>query len=579
MLSRAQNYIGIRDSRWLLVFIAILLFGLYFRFFTIDYGLPWLVASDEGHEINRALRLAQGEIDLERSDKGGLYYVLFVEYGIYFLFSLLAGKVSGPSEFATHFVQDPSMFYILGRSAVVVLSLMIILVTYKIGQKFFNKTVGLISMSLVAVSPAMVQNAQHINVDTPMTLLALITVYVCLNAVSNRKINPMTCGAILALAVMTKFPAVLLIIPIFIAYWYHDQNLNLIQKIWNIQIIYFVFAFILVYAIGNPAGVVVYGSKFGALLGIYSPISADPLLALENEGTSRNLWAYYFNVLLDGFGVLALMSSLIGIVLMLVLQRLKAVILLSFALLLFIACATTSSTHLYYARYMVPVYPFLALFAAYLIYLVADKTSIKFEHQKPVKYGFLIFLSCFILTLEPMYKSYKWVLTFQKENTRIAAKNWIENNIEPNTSILLRGNPIQRATLTVPLDNIASNYDVLITKVKETSSSANAVRYLELLKTQVFNKHYDLRTYRLFEPNKSVDSYLSEGVTIFIIDRRKFAPEYLDRDLKGSSEVKESRKLLYQHLQDTERFEKIFDISPETDNRNGPPIEVYKFNA
>ena len=60
---------------------------------------------------------------------------------------------------------------------------------------------------------------------------------------------------------------------------------------------------------------------------------------------------------------------------MLVKQHRKAIILMTFPLALFIACAGTSSTHLYYVRYMVPIYPFLALFAAYLVLMLADQVG------------------------------------------------------------------------------------------------------------------------------------------------------------------------------------------------------------
>ena len=575
MLSKTRIYLGISETKWLLAFFSTLFVGLLLRIFSLDHGLPWVVGPDEGFEIHRALKLGLGQIDLERAGKGGLYYLLFIEYGIYYLFLLLSGKVNNPHDFATLFDQDPSMFWILGRFTVMILSLLIIFMTYKIGQKFFSVTVGLIGMALIAVSPEMVENSQYINVDTPMSLLALIIVYLCLNAITEKKINSVTWGAVLAVAVMTKLPAILLFIPMLVAYWYVNQDLSLIRKLGNIQVIYFGLSFLLIYAVTNPAGVVVYGTKIGTILGIYtSQTAVDPDHLLINAGASVNLWAYYVNVLLNGFGLTALMTGLVGIVLMLVKQRRKAIILMSFPLALFIAIAGTSSTHLYYSRYMVPIFPFLALFAAFLITYIATQVGEKIGRQKSMVISLVIVASCFILVAPPLVKSYQWTTKFLKQHTSEVAMHWIEDNVDPGTAILLKGNPVRRQSLVVPLSNIASNYDVLIEEMKNVSPVK--ARYLELQKTSPHLKRYDLHTFRFFEPIASVDSYVAKGVSIFIINRNLFASENLKYINKFSNEVNESRNLFYQDLQDNERFEKVFDISPELENRIGSHIEIYK---
>ena len=167
-------------------------------------------------------------------------------------------------------------------------------------------------MALVAASPAMVKNAEHINVDTPMTLLALIIVYLCLNSIAKKEINSVAWGAILAVAVMTKLPAVLLFIPMLIAYWYVNRELSLIRKLSNIQVFYFSLSFLLIYAITNPAGALDYATKIGTILGVYTSQKAiDSDYLYLNAGSPINLWVYYFNVLLAGFGLMALMTGLV----------------------------------------------------------------------------------------------------------------------------------------------------------------------------------------------------------------------------------------------------------------------------
>ena len=49
--------------------------ALSLRLLGIGQGLPHVVGPDEGFEIHRALKLGMGEIDLDRSAKGGFFYL------------------------------------------------------------------------------------------------------------------------------------------------------------------------------------------------------------------------------------------------------------------------------------------------------------------------------------------------------------------------------------------------------------------------------------------------------------------------------------------------------------------------
>ena len=189
----------------------------------------------------------------------------------------------------------------------------------------------------------------------------------------------------------------------------------------------------------------------------------------------------------------------------------------------------------------------------------------------------VIVASCFILVAHPLVESYQWTTKFLKQNTREVAMHWIEENVDPGTAILLAGNPIRRQSLVVPLSNIASNYDVLIEEMKNVS--AVKTKYLEIQKNSPYSKRYDLHTFRFFKPIESVDSYVAKGVSFFIINRNLFAPENSEKNARFSNEVVESRNLFYQDLQDNKRFEKVFDLAPESENRTGRHIEIYKIKT
>ncbi|MAF26420.1 MAG: hypothetical protein CME07_00960, partial [Gemmatimonadetes bacterium] len=73
------------NARAFLFLLTTLCVGLAMRLWGDSFGLPHIFHSDEGFEVHRALRLAKGGFDIERWAKGGLYMLLCVEYGVYFL--------------------------------------------------------------------------------------------------------------------------------------------------------------------------------------------------------------------------------------------------------------------------------------------------------------------------------------------------------------------------------------------------------------------------------------------------------------------------------------------------------------
>ena len=95
-------------------------FALVICLFGINYGLPFIYWVDDYHEVMRAIELGAGKYDLLSTKKGGLYYLLFVEYGFYFVGLKLSGAIASTKEFAQLFARDPSMFYLMGRVTTVI---------------------------------------------------------------------------------------------------------------------------------------------------------------------------------------------------------------------------------------------------------------------------------------------------------------------------------------------------------------------------------------------------------------------------------------------------------------------------
>ena len=159
------------DRNTLYILLALILataFGL--RIWGIWFGLPFSYRADEYHEVFRALELGSGGFNLERTGKGGYFYVLFVEYGFLFVVLKLAGIVDSAQDFARYFARDMSLFYLLGRATTAVIGTLAVFLAYRLGTRAYSQAAGALAALFLAVDFLSVEHSHFVTVDMPMTV-------------------------------------------------------------------------------------------------------------------------------------------------------------------------------------------------------------------------------------------------------------------------------------------------------------------------------------------------------------------------------------------------------------------------
>lgn len=209
---------------------AILLLGLVLRVWGIDFGLPYLFHADEGFEVQRALQLGSGSFDFDRIAKGGYFYLLFLEYGVFFALAWLSGIVSSAEDFARLYITDPSYFYLIGRYTSAVLGTATIFYLYKLCERAGLGRFALAAALLLAVNPLHVAQCHYIVVDVPLIFLCVYAFYLFsrLNAQSSRLFYAWI-GAVIAMAAFTKLPGIVLILPLILL---HVTNTKTDSRVW-----------------------------------------------------------------------------------------------------------------------------------------------------------------------------------------------------------------------------------------------------------------------------------------------------------------------------------------------------------
>lgn len=192
--------------------LAILGAAAFLRLWGIAFGLPYdgitydALTIEEIQEVHRALKLGAGEYSMVFG-KGGLYLILFVEYGIYFVISRLFGWVHSGREFALLVLHDRTTLYVIGRVTVALMGVATCWVAYRVARRLYDENVALGAALIGALSYFHAVYSGIINVDIGAALGA----WACLLAYlkfeeSGRTRHLVFAGVLAAVAVAFKTP-------------------------------------------------------------------------------------------------------------------------------------------------------------------------------------------------------------------------------------------------------------------------------------------------------------------------------------------------------------------------------------
>lgn len=554
------------------VLVSILLGAALLRFLGLDNGLPHVVGVDEGFEVHRALRLGAGEFDLQRDAKGGFFYLLFLGYGIYFVGLFLLGRVDSPTEFAQSFVADLTPFFMIGRVTHALISVLAVYWTYRIGRRMYGERAGLFGAAVVAVSLLHVAQSHYVGVDLPMVLLVLVTLELAHGWSDARyPARPALLGVVFGFTVMHKIIGIAVLVPIALANWLRHRRHSLVRRLFARELLLAYVVAALVFMIGNPAFVLHLGTFFDGALEALTGATATGVAAGGATLEAPNLWLYYLEVLSDDLGFALLVFALAGGALAAVRRRPADLLLLATAGAFYLLIAGARTTQFYFPRYALPLIPPLGLLAGRLLDRVVGQLPMGERWRGWATAGIAI-----VLLLPAGLQSGAWSRLQTRGDSRVAARSWFESHAESGAAVFVVGNPLvdTAPNLSLPLSNTDANLDALIAEIRDAEPTK--AQMLEWRKKAALGVRFDLRTVRHFEPNGSLDEYLTQGVRYFVLDAHHFGDARLARDRKHAADVLASRARLAEACRSDPRVELAFSIDPATARLTGPAIDVFR---
>lgn len=562
-LSAPYNFLRrMADTRWqwlMLGFITLLAFTL--RIWGLDYGLPYVYHVDEHYYINTALKLGAGIIHNPPYAPTGLSNLLFGEYAGYYVAGKILGIFASAQEFETAFRRDPSVFYLLGRFTSALLGTATCLTLYWLGKSVHSPTMGLVAAGFLTVSFLHVRDSHYSAPDAAMTFFVTLSVALAFVAMRNDRRWYIYLAALAAgLAVAMKWSCLPVALTVgWASVWVGtDTNKRIIGRLLNwsvgLTILFFAFGF----AVGaaqtliNPAPYLYEAIMLGKA-------GKDGGFNIWQVDTLPG-WLFYGKALLIGVGPIILVLGIIGFLRRLILS-IKAGDKLSILVCLFplVYYLLMGSTRNYFARYSLPLVPFIALFAAETIIGAVTWTSV--SRQRNLGWALTIILTI-VSIIQPLIKSIQHDILLTRQDTRTLATQWIETHVPAKAKIA-----VDWPTLSPPLSTS-----------EKVLPGSNKVYDVTVVGTSGLSKH-SVAWYREQGYDYLISSSFISNLTmvsdVWTAERQAFYSS-LDRDLKPIQEFWPYQRQLELPFYFDEIYGPIISISQR--ERPGPVIKIYKLD-
>jgi Dolichyl-phosphate-mannose-protein mannosyltransferase len=349
--ARISRAVLSRALPWLVIVLA----ALVLRLIGLRYGLPAVYNPDEVAIMSRALAFAKGDLNPHNFLYPTLYfYVLFAWEGLTALLAVASGAVASFGAFQREFFVDPTRVFVAGRLLTALLGTATVVAIGVLGARIAGRFVGIAAALVLAVAPLHVLNSHYVKHDVPVTFV-IVLAYLTYERLWKGG-SLFAAAAVTGVAFATHYYTIFLAIPLAWAIVHRSRDGR--EAIRRVAL-----------AAAICAGVFFLLSPF---------VLVEPLTALGDIRANRQIVvdravtnlgyvasaARYVKLLLsDAAGIPAAILALLGVIIGARRSPACTTRLLAFTVpfLLFVFSTYPAS------RYLVPVTPFIALFAAIAI--------------------------------------------------------------------------------------------------------------------------------------------------------------------------------------------------------------------
>jgi 4-amino-4-deoxy-L-arabinose transferase-like glycosyltransferase len=415
-----------------LLLAGILVVSLLLRLWGSGFGLPAYTRyhPDEQALVTRAAAILwTGDWNLQRFNYPPFYaYIQALAYAAYFLWGASRGLWTEVPPFAV------PQYYLVGRLLSALVGIITVLVVYYVGREMLSRRASLTAAALLGGSYLHIIHSHYATFDVMIGLLAALTLLFSILIRTRREAHwYLLAGLCAGLAGATKYNgAVALVIPlvahVLATPWgewgWLDRRLFLAGG-----------GFLVGFLGGNPFA-----------LGNLPAFLNDLAQVLHHYGTEqpgfegRGNWRWYIQVFLTSADALWVSAGTAGLIGLVSREWRKGLLLLVFPLIYYIMI---SQFVVRFERNAVPLLPFLALGAGWLLDVAADRLANLIERRgsrrtrsPALSHGIATF-ACVLLLVMPLAAATGLDLALSRVDHRELAGHWVEENIEPGTKVAI----------------------------------------------------------------------------------------------------------------------------------------------
>lgn len=403
----------------------IVILGIALRIPGVFNGLPDFIQIDEGLVNTIILDLHIYDLNPHDFIYPGLIYYIFLPVFTFFKFVIFPHMIN---------LSNLGPFYsyvLIGRVFIAILGVSNILLFYVIGKRLFNSYTGLVAALFLAIDPMSIAWSFIFKPDMLMSTLVLTAfLFICklYNTDEVRKNDYILIGLFIGLAAAAKYNAILIIVPFI---WAHFLVLRNKADFINKNFFLTLFYVCLIFFIFNPFILLDFSNFLKNIKSeLYTAIGGFYL----NPATNKQGWFNYLVVLGNVLGGGVLILSICGFILSIWRHAKRDILILAFPLVYYIIMGAFKNNP---AHYLLPIIPFILLLAAQFLMSLIQLINQSKLFEK-IRYG-VIGLIILGFILPTICKSVYYVRWINQKDTRILARDWMQDSVHPDSRLLMDG--------------------------------------------------------------------------------------------------------------------------------------------